>query len=78
VRGAALETVAVPPTDGDEALGFALQGVRRYTVRSAIIETPKPVAVTLDGEVRARTPVLARVASEPLPVLLSSQARGPG
>jgi len=74
--GAAAEPgVAAPQTDGDEALGFALPGLRRYTVRSAIIETPKLVEVTLDGEVRARTPVLARVAPEPLPVLLSSQAR---
>lgn len=75
VRGAALEPVAVSPTDSDEALGFALPGVRRYTVLSVVIETPKPVGVTLDGEVRAQTPVLVRVAPEPLPVLLSSKAR---
>ena len=76
VGGAALEPAsAAPLTDSDEALGFALPGVRRYTVRSALIETPKPVAVTLDGEVRAQTPVLVCVAPEPLPVLLSSEAR---
>ena len=75
VRGAALEPVAVPPTDRDEALGSALPAVRRYTVRSVVIETPKPVEVTLDGQVRAQTPVLVRVAPEPLLVLLSSKAR---
>jgi len=31
--------------------------------------------VTLDGEVRAQTPVLVRVAPEPLPVLLPPQAQ---
>jgi len=40
-----------------------------------VIETPKPVEVTLDGEVRAQTPALVWVAPEPLPVLLSSEAR---
>jgi len=74
--GAAAEPgVAAPQTDSDEALGFALPGVRRYTVRSAVIETPKPVEVTLDGEVRSQTPALVWVAPEPLPVLLSSEAR---
>jgi diacylglycerol kinase family enzyme len=74
--GAAAEPgVAAPPTDSDEALGFAMPGVRRYSVRSVLIETPEPVGVTLDGEVRAQTPVLIRVAAEPLPVLLPSQAR---
>jgi len=76
VTDAAVEPVsAAPPTDSDETLGFALPGVRRYTVRSAVIETPKPVEVTLDGEVRAQTPALVCVAPEPLPVLLSSEAR---
>jgi diacylglycerol kinase family enzyme len=73
---AAVEPVSAPArTDIDTALGFALPGVRRYTIRSAMIETPKPVEVTLDGEVRAQTPVLVRVAPEPLPVLLSSESR---
>jgi diacylglycerol kinase family enzyme len=75
VRSAALEPVAASPTNSDAALGFALPGVRRYTVRSVVIETPKPVGVTLDGEVRAQTPVLVRVAPEPVSVLLSSKAR---
>jgi hypothetical protein len=73
--GAAAEPGVEPLTDSDEALGFAMPGVRRYTVRSVLIEAPEPVGVTLDGEVRAQTPVLVRVAAEPLPVLLPSQAR---
>ncbi len=36
---------------------------------------PEPVAVALDGEVRARTPLLAHVAAAPLAVLLSVEAR---
>jgi diacylglycerol kinase (ATP) len=71
---AATEPGVELPTDSDEALGFALPGVRRYSVRSVLIETPEPVGVTLDGEVRAQTPVLIRIAAEPLPVLLPSQA----
>ncbi|HJZ46575.1 MAG TPA: hypothetical protein VKE41_05395 [Roseiflexaceae bacterium] len=74
VGGAAPESVSAA-TNSDEALGFALPGLRRYTVHSAVIETPKPVKVTLDGEVRAQTAVLVRVAPEPLLVLLLPQAR---
>jgi diacylglycerol kinase (ATP) len=74
--GAAAEPgVTASPADSDEALGFALPGVRRYTMGEVLIETPEPVGVTLDGEVRAQTPVLVRVAAEPLPVLLPSHAR---
>ncbi len=58
----------------DKANHFALPGVRRYQARAAVIETPEHVDVTLDGEVRSRTPVLLRVASEPLSVLLPAEA----
>lgn len=54
----------------DEAAGFALPGVRRFQAREAVIETPRDVDVTLDGEIRAHTPVLVRVAPEPVRVLL--------
>ena len=54
----------------DEAAGFALPGVRRLQAREAVIETPQDVDVTLDGEIRAHTPVLVRVAPEPVRVLL--------
>jgi diacylglycerol kinase family enzyme len=74
--GAAAEEVAAAPTTADdEALGFALPGLRRYTIRSVVIETPNAVDVTLDGEVRAQTPVLVRVAPEALLVLVSPEAR---
>jgi diacylglycerol kinase family enzyme len=59
----------------DEAAGLAMPGVRRYQAREAIIETPQDVDVTLDGEIRARTPVHVRVATEPARVLLSAEAR---
>jgi len=40
-RGGAATAPGVEPlTDSDEALGFAMPGVRRSTVRSVLIETP--------------------------------------
>lgn len=53
-----------------EAENFALPGVRRFQARSAVIESPHTLDVTLDGEIRARTPVEIRVAPEPVRVLL--------
>lgn len=72
--GAAFEPLPAA-TKPDEALGLALPGLRRYTVHSAVIETSKPVDVTLDSQVRAQTPVLVRAAPEPLLILLPPQAR---
>lgn len=45
-------------------------GIRRYQARAVSIATATPVDVTLDGEVRARTPALIRVAPAALAVLL--------
>ncbi len=59
----------------DEAAGLALPGVLRFQAREAVIETPHGVDVTLDGEIRARTPVRVRVAPEPVWVLLTADAR---
>lgn len=42
--------------------GVALPGARWYRARSAEISTAEPVDLTLDGELRGRTPALARVA----------------
>ena len=53
-----------------EAENFTLPGVRRFQARSAVIESPHTLDVTLDGEIRARTPVEIRVAPEPVRVLL--------
>jgi diacylglycerol kinase (ATP) len=60
-------------TASDEA-GFNIPGVRRYQAYTAAIETPEPVDVTLDGEVRARTPAVVCVTPEPVRVLLPSAA----
>jgi diacylglycerol kinase family enzyme len=49
----------------DSESGLALPGIRRYKARQAVIESAQPQAVTLDGEVRAKTPVLVRVAPQP-------------
>ncbi|HZC79152.1 MAG TPA: hypothetical protein VE258_15470, partial [Ktedonobacterales bacterium] len=45
-------------------------GIRRYQARAVSIETATAVDVTLDGEARARTPALIRVAPAALAVLL--------
>jgi diacylglycerol kinase (ATP) len=54
----------------DESVGLALPGVHRFQAREAVVETPAGVDVTLDGEIRARTPVQVRVAPKPVRVLL--------
>ncbi|HEX8035881.1 MAG TPA: diacylglycerol kinase family protein, partial [Ktedonobacterales bacterium] len=59
---------------GDEAAGLALPGVRRFKAHSAIIETAEPLDLTLDGEIRARTPARIAVAPEPLHILLPVEA----
>jgi diacylglycerol kinase (ATP) len=58
----------------EEGLGFLLPGVRRYKARAAIFETPQPVDITMDGEIRTHTPTLVRIAQEPLHVLLDAAA----
>jgi diacylglycerol kinase family enzyme len=45
-------------------------GIRRYQARAVSIETATAVDLTLDGEVRARTPAVIRVAPAALAVLL--------
>ncbi len=54
----------------DAELGLALPGLHRYKARAAVIESARPLDVTLDGEVRAQTPVHVRVAPQPALVLL--------
>lgn len=56
------------------AVGSGLPGVHRYRASSARIETPQGVDVTLDGEIRARTPVHIRVAQNMVRVLLPENA----
>ena len=42
--------------------GLALPGARWFRARAVEIETGRPVELTLDGELRGRTPAVARVA----------------
>jgi diacylglycerol kinase (ATP) len=50
-------------------------GVLRFRAREAAITTATPQDVTLDGEVRAQTPMVARIAPEKLRVYLPAEAR---
>jgi diacylglycerol kinase family enzyme len=59
----------------DEALGLALPGIKRYKARSALIESERPLDVTLDGEVRTHTPVMVRVVPDLVRVFLPPAAR---
>ena len=62
---------ALDATAVDESLGFALPGMRRFRARAAVIsalDEPTPLDITLDGELRAQTPILVRVAPTPLRV----------
>jgi diacylglycerol kinase family enzyme len=52
-----------------------LPGVRRFRATAAIIETADAMDVTVDGEIRTRTPVAIRVAPQPLRVLVPPQAK---
>jgi diacylglycerol kinase (ATP) len=53
----------------------AVPGLQRYQARAARIETPTPLDATLDGEIRAQTPMLVRIAPEKLRVYLPARAR---
>ena len=64
----------VSPARADEAAGLALPGVRRFKAREAIVETQEPLDLTLDGEIRARTPAHIRVAPDSLHILLPVEA----
>jgi diacylglycerol kinase family enzyme len=59
----------------DAELGLALPGVHRYRARAAVIESERPLDITLDGEVRAQTPTLVRVAPQLVSVLLPASPR---
>lgn len=58
----------------DEAAGLALPGVRRFKARSAIVETPGSLDLTLDGEIRSHTPARICVSPDPLRILLPVEA----
>ena len=60
---------------GQESQPPSMPGLQRYQARAARIETPTPLDVTLDGEIRAKTPMLVRIAPEKLRVYLPAGAR---
>jgi diacylglycerol kinase family enzyme len=63
------------PADLPTGIGsLTLPGVHRYQARAAIIETPAPVDITLDGEIRSRTPARVQVAPESVHILLPPAA----
>lgn len=70
---------ALNATAIDETLGFALPGMRRFRARAATIsapDEPTPLDITLDGELRAQTPILVRVAPTRLPVFTAGGPLG--
>ena len=50
--------------------GLALPGARWFRARAVEIETDQPIELTLDGELRGRTPAVARVAPTPVRVIV--------
>jgi diacylglycerol kinase (ATP) len=72
----ALPDASAPDATVPSALAqdlLSLPGVQRYQARGLAIETSEPVDVTLDGELRARTPVEVHVAPRPLKVILPAK-----
>jgi diacylglycerol kinase family enzyme len=60
---------------GQPAEAPGMPGFHRYQAREARISTTAPQDVTLDGEIRAQTPMIVRVAPEKLRVYLPTEAR---
>ncbi len=73
-RLASGDAESAPLPADDSSAGLLLPGVRRYQVRSVRIATQQPLDVTLDGEIRGRTPIQIRVAPHQLRVLLPEAA----
>lgn len=70
---AALESILVALTSGERETRSlergALPGGRWFRARAVNIATPQPVEITLDGELRGRTPAIVRVAPRPARIL---------
>jgi diacylglycerol kinase family enzyme len=62
------------PPDPTEVLALDLPGVWRFQARGATILRPAAMDVTLDGEIRARTPTVVRVAPDALRVLAPTES----
>ncbi len=65
------EAAAATPVAAE---GNVWPGIRRIQARAGRIETPTAVDVTLDGEIRAKTPFEVAIARRPLRVLLPRAA----
>ncbi len=55
--------------------GIALPGARWFRARAVEIETEQPVDLTLDGELRGRTPAVARVAPHAAQIIVPATRR---
>lgn len=68
---AAAQMALSPPKDGRrEAISRHFPGIHHVKARQVMIETAEPVDVTLDGELRGRTPILAASAGRALKVIV--------
>jgi diacylglycerol kinase (ATP) len=68
---AAAQMALTPPKDGRrEAISRHFPGIHHVKARQVMIETAEPVDVTLDGELRGRTPILAASAARALEVIV--------
>lgn len=64
---------AVSDQSARDVVELDLPGIWRFKARSVIIEQPADVDVTLDGEIRARTPLEITLAPEGLRVLVPQE-----
>ncbi len=68
---AAAQMALAPNKDGKrEAISRHFPGIRHVKARQVFIETNEPVDVTLDGELRGRTPILVTSAARALNVIV--------
>lgn len=78
--GAAQEAAhgsAPAATESDEAVAdLTLPGVHYFQAREVTIETAQEMDVTLDGELRARTPAYVRVAPQRIRVFVAKEQQG--
>ena len=59
-----------PEDETGSGVNFLLPGVRRFQAYSSVVETPRNVDITLDGEIRSHTPVVIQAEVGPLSIFL--------
>jgi diacylglycerol kinase (ATP) len=68
---AAAQMALTPPINGRrEAISRHFPGIHHVKAREVLIETAEPVDITLDGELRGRTPILVTSAARALNVIV--------